>query len=137
MYITTKYILIEEIVLQILKKSSHLPHITLLYLYNKKTILGIKGIKYKYRLQRVVNTKTLLVQCYSERKRAYRCSINNEHKCIATEFIRRRHYLHLLLVYILVMGVKWRDLQLFNTRKYRHRTKNVSVLDLTLYVACM
>lgn len=39
MYITTKYILIEEIVLQILKKSSHLPHITLLYLYNKKTIL--------------------------------------------------------------------------------------------------
>lgn len=42
MYITTKYILIEEIVLQILKKSSHLPHITLLYLYNKKTILGIK-----------------------------------------------------------------------------------------------
>lgn len=41
MYITTKYILIEEIVLQILKKSSHLPHITLLYLYNKKTILGI------------------------------------------------------------------------------------------------
>lgn len=36
MYITTKYILIEEIVLQILKKSSHLPHITLLYLYNKK-----------------------------------------------------------------------------------------------------
>lgn len=41
MYITTKYILIEEIVLQILKKSSHLPHITLLYLYNKKTSLGI------------------------------------------------------------------------------------------------
>lgn len=40
MYITTKYILIEEIVLQILKKSSHLPHITILYLYNKKTILG-------------------------------------------------------------------------------------------------
>lgn len=39
MYITTKYILIEEIVLQILKKSSHLPHITILYLYNKKTIL--------------------------------------------------------------------------------------------------
>lgn len=40
MYITTKYILIEEIVLQILKKFSHLPHITLLYLYNIKTILG-------------------------------------------------------------------------------------------------
>lgn len=40
MYITTKYILIEEIVLQILKKSSHLPHITILYLYNNKTILG-------------------------------------------------------------------------------------------------
>lgn len=40
MYITTKYILIEEIVLQILKKSSHLPHITILYLYNKKIILG-------------------------------------------------------------------------------------------------
>lgn len=137
MYITTKYILIEEIVLQILKKSSHLPHITLLYLYNKKTILGIKvsNINIAYSVSSI--QKTLQVQCYSERKRAYRCSINNEHKCIATEFIRRRHYLHLLLVYILVMGVKWRDLQLFNTRKYRHRTKNVSVLDLTLYVACM
>lgn len=46
MYITTKYILIEEIVLQILKKSSHLPHITLLYLYNKKTMVSNINIAY-------------------------------------------------------------------------------------------